>query len=109
LKTGAARGKIAMHTTMILAIVAAVQLAACSTSQARVSASAAAKTSRPNIVFIMSDDHAYQAISAYGSGISKVAPTPNIDRIARNGAIFLNSYVTNSLCGPSRGTMLTGD
>ncbi|WP_225425718.1 sulfatase family protein [Pelagerythrobacter rhizovicinus] len=63
---------------------------------------------RPNIVFIMSDDHAYQAVSAYGSEISRLAPTPNIDRIARNGAIFLNSYVTNSLCGPSRATMLTG-
>ena len=63
---------------------------------------------RPNIVFIMSDDHAYQAVSAYGGEIGKLAPTPNIDRIARNGAIFLNSYVTNSLCGPSRATMLTG-
>ena len=63
---------------------------------------------RPNIVFIMSDDHAYQAISAYGSELSKLAPTPNIDRIARGGATFLNSYVTNSLCGPSRGSMLTG-
>ena len=63
---------------------------------------------RPNIVFIMSDDHAYQAVSAYGGEIGRLAPTPNIDRIAQNGAIFLNSYVTNSLCGPSRATMLTG-
>lgn len=63
---------------------------------------------RPNIVYIMSDDHAYQAISAYGSPLSKLAPTPNIDRIARNGAIFTNSFVGNSLCGPSRATLLTG-
>lgn len=63
---------------------------------------------RPNIVYIMSDDHAYQAISAYGSPVSKLAPTPNIDRIARNGAIFTNSFVGNSLCGPSRATLLTG-
>lgn len=62
----------------------------------------------PNIIFIMSDDHAEQAISAYGSQLSKKAPTPNIDRIAHNGALFENSYVTNSLCGPSRATMLTG-
>lgn len=63
---------------------------------------------QPNIIFIMSDDHAYQAVSAYGGEIGRLAPTPNIDRIARNGAIFTNSYVTNSLCGPSRATMLTG-
>src|SRR3546814_5569149 len=63
---------------------------------------------RPNIVYIMSDDHAYQAISAYGSVLSKLAPTPNIDRIAKNGAIFTNSFVGNSLCGPSRATLLTG-
>src|SRR3546814_20307645 len=56
----------------------------------------------------MSDDHAYQAISAYGSVLSKLAPTPNIDRIAKNGAIFTNSFVGNSLCGPSRATLLTG-
>jgi len=60
---------------------------------------------KPNILFIISDDHAYQAISAYGS---KIAKTPNIDRIANEGAIFQNSFVTNSLCGPSRATLLTG-
>lgn len=56
----------------------------------------------------MSDDHAQAAVSAYGEAIGQLAPTPNIDRIARNGALFENSYVTNSLCGPSRATMLTG-
>jgi arylsulfatase A-like enzyme len=60
---------------------------------------------RPNIVFIMSDDHAYQAISAYGSGLNK---TPNIDRIANEGAIFNRAFVCNSLCAPSRAAMLTG-
>ncbi|MGF1682729.1 sulfatase [Photobacterium makurazakiensis] len=63
---------------------------------------------RPNILFIMSDDHAVQALSAYGHPVSKLAPTPNIDRIAENGAKFQRSYVTNSLCGPSRAAMLTG-
>ena len=82
--------------------------AACSTPAASRPLAPSAAKPPPNIVFIMSDDHAYQAISAYGSKLSKLAPTPNIDRIARNGAVFLNSYVTNSLCGPSRGTMLTG-
>ncbi|MAZ25900.1 MAG: sulfatase [Cytophagaceae bacterium] len=66
------------------------------------------KEKKPNIVFIMSDDHAYQAISAYNHPISKLAPTPNIDRIANNGMRFDRAYVTNSLCGPSRAVILTG-
>lgn len=63
---------------------------------------------RPNIVFIMSDDHAYQAISAYGGSLAALAPTPNIDRIANEGMLFNRCMVTNSLCGPSRATILTG-
>ena len=63
---------------------------------------------RPNIVFIISDDHAYQAISAYGGRLAEVAPTPNIDRIADSGMLFTNCLVTNSICGPSRATILTG-
>jgi len=66
---------------------------------------AGAQSRRPNIIFIISDDHAYQAISAYGS---KLAQTPNIDRIGREGAIFTRAMVTNSICGPSRATLLTG-
>lgn len=63
------------------------------------------RTARPNIVIIISDDHAYQAISAYGS---KLMQTPNIDRIAKEGVIFNKAYVTNSICGPSRAAILTG-
>ncbi|WP_341838636.1 sulfatase-like hydrolase/transferase [Chitinophaga pollutisoli] len=67
---------------------------------------AAAQTSqRPNIIFIFSDDHAFQAVSAYGG---KLAQTQNIDRIARKGAIFRHALVTHSICGPSRATLLTG-
>ena len=61
--------------------------------------------SRPNILFIFSDDHAQHAISAYGS---KVNTTPNIDRLATSGTRFTNSFVTNSICTPSRATLLTG-
>jgi arylsulfatase A-like enzyme len=61
--------------------------------------------SRPNILFIMSDDHAAQAISAYGHGINQ---TPNIDRLASRGARFDHCYVTNSICTPSRAAILTG-
>jgi arylsulfatase A-like enzyme len=60
---------------------------------------------QPNIVFIMSDDHAYQAVSAYGYGLND---TPNIDRIAKEGALFQKGFVTNSICAPSRAVMLTG-
>ena len=61
-----------------------------------------------NIVYIMADDHAYQAVSAYGSQVSKLAPTPNIDRIANEGARMDAVYCTNSICGPSRASILTG-
>lgn len=60
---------------------------------------------RPNIIVIVSDDHAFQAISAYGSSPVK---TPNIDRIAKEGTLFKKAYVTNSICGPSRAVLLTG-
>jgi len=62
---------------------------------------------RPNIVFIFSDDHAYQAISAYGDP-RKLLDTPNIDRIAKEGVHFDRCLVPNSICGPSRATVLTG-
>ena len=64
-----------------------------------------AQVKPPNILVILSDDHAYQAISAYGS---RLMQTPNIDRIAREGALFTNVFVTNSLCSPARATLLTG-
>ena len=60
---------------------------------------------RPNIIFIMSDDHAYQAISAYND---RLLETPNIDRIAKEGMLFSNACVTNSICAPSRAVILTG-
>lgn len=60
---------------------------------------------KPNILFIMSDDHAYQAISAYSQRLTQ---TPNIDRIANEGMLFTNACVTNSICAPSRAVILTG-
>jgi len=63
------------------------------------------ETIQPNILFIMSDDHAYQAISAYGHGLNQ---TPNIDRLAEEGAIFTRACVANSISAPSRATLLTG-
>jgi len=63
---------------------------------------------RPNIVFIMSDDHAVSAVSAYNDWLSQIAPTPNIDRIADNGMLMNKVFNTNSICGPSRASILTG-
>jgi len=63
---------------------------------------------KPNILFIMTDDHALAAISAYQGYLANVAPTPNIDRIANEGMRFNNMFCTNSICGPSRASILTG-
>ena len=63
---------------------------------------------KPNILYIMSDDHAAHGISAYGSRLARVAPTPTIDRLAKEGALFRNAFCTNAICSPSRACVLTG-
>src|SRR5215212_5386391 len=68
-------------------------------------ASAQAVRSRPNILFIMTDDHAAHAIGAYGSRVNR---TPNLDRLAREGARLTSVFATNSICTPSRAAILTG-
>lgn len=64
--------------------------------------------SQPNIIFIMSDDHTTQGIGAYGSRLAKLNPTPTIDRIANEGVLLENAFCTNSICTPSRASILTG-
>ncbi len=91
--------KINFSLSAALGIGAALT-SACSTGPVR--------QERPNIIYIMSDDHAYQAISAYGSILKDLAPTPNIDRIARDGMRFDRCLVTNSISGPCRAVVLTG-
>jgi arylsulfatase A-like enzyme len=68
-------------------------------------AAARAADQRPNVLFIMTDDHAAHAMSCYGSRINQ---TPNLDRLARQGMRFTNCFCTNSICGPSRAVILTG-
>ena len=80
-------------------------LSMCCLLAALLTRSSTLQAAQPNIIFIFSDDHAQHAISAYGS---KVNQTPNLDRLARGGARFTNSFVTNSICTPSRATLLTG-
>lgn len=95
---------------LALCLIMVFAMISCKTKQQVVSAekSTTEQKRRPNIIFIMADDHAAQAISAYGHPISKLAPTPNIDRIASEGAIFDNNFCTNAICGPSRAVILTG-
>jgi arylsulfatase A-like enzyme len=63
---------------------------------------------KPNILFIMSDDHAAQAIGAYESHLARLNPTPILDKLAHEGILFTNCFVTNSICTPSRACILTG-
>ena len=63
---------------------------------------------RPNILFIFTDDHAPHSIGAYDGWLKDVNPTPNIDKLARQGMLFRNSFCTNSICGPSRAVIQTG-
>lgn len=88
--------------TLLSLILVSFFLYSCSDKETPVQES---KSKRPNILFIMSDDHAYQAISAYDN---KLLSTPNIDRLAKEGMKFNNACVTNSICAPSRATILTG-
>jgi arylsulfatase A-like enzyme len=74
-------------------------------ASAEVRAEQATPAKRPNILVIMTDDLAYQAIGAYGSAINK---TPQIDRLAKEGTTFRRCLVGNSICGPSRASILTG-
>src|SRR5271166_5445109 len=66
-----------------------------------------AKKKPPNIIYIMSDDHANAAIGAYNSWLKPVTKTPNLDKLAKQGMLFKNSMVTNSICTPSRAAILT--
>ena len=80
-------------------------MGAASLCVARFARGAEAQAKRPNIIYIMSDDHAAHAISAYGSRINE---TPNIDRLAKEGIRFNKCYAVNSICTPSRATVITG-
>ncbi len=69
---------------------------------------ASAAPQRPNILFIMSDDHTAQAVGAYATVLKPLNPTPNIDSLAREGIVFDNAFCVNSICTPSRACIITG-
>ncbi|MBN2764106.1 MAG: sulfatase, partial [Bacteroidales bacterium] len=88
------------YAILLSVLIFTVGISACSSEEKKTE-----EDRPPNILFIMSDDHAYQAISAYGHNLNE---TPNIDRIAHEGALFTRACVTNSICAPSRAVLLTG-
>ena len=63
---------------------------------------------KPNILFIMSDDHTWQALGCYESRLAYLNPTPTLDKLAAEGMIFHNAFCTNSICTPSRACIMTG-
>ncbi|PTX61742.1 arylsulfatase A-like enzyme [Kordia periserrulae] len=91
-----------MPVKQILCLFAIISLMSCKKQQQKTA------IEKPNIVFIFTDDHATQAITAYNDRFKDISPTPNIDRIAKEGAILRNAFSTNAICGPSRAAILTG-
>lgn len=94
-----------LRLTILATLFASGALASAEQPAPAESSSAAA---RPNIVWIFSDDHAFQAIGAYGGRFENENLTPNIDSLAAEGMVFERAYVGNSICAPSRATLLTG-
>ena len=93
----------------VIIVVTAILLNACGNpGDRRATNGSGTNLELPNILFIMSDDHTSQAISAYGGMLGSVCPTPNIDRLAKEGMLFSNCFVTNSICSPSRAAIMTG-
>ena len=89
-------------TLSSLAIVPLVFFGSCSSTQKE------QDNKKLNIIHIMTDDHSYQTISAYGHPLSKLAPTPNLDKLANKGMLFQQAFVENSLSTPSRACLMTG-
>lgn len=92
------------HVKKLCALALPIALYSCNSK----SPNQANENEHPNIIYIMCDDHSYQTISAYGSQLSKLAPTPNIDRLADEGILFQKAFVENSLSTPSRACLMTG-
>ena len=93
-----------IYTNIAFLLLLVVVLAGCNSKTTEKSK----KQVRPNIIYIMSDDHASQAITAYGGIYDSLAQTPNIDRLAKEGMLMHNVFCTNAICGPSRAAIITG-
>ncbi len=89
-------------------LTAATLVAATALATTDVHAAETKTVDKPNILFIMSDDHCAQAVGAYGGRLAKLNTTPVIDTLAKQGILFENCFVTNSICTPSRACIITG-
>lgn len=101
-----------MNKSILMALLLITQLTGCIThSTVKGTEQSTAPTiakKKYNILYIMTDDHAAQAIGTYGGRLSRLNPTPNLDKLANEGMVFDNAFVTNSICSPSRATIITG-
>ena len=99
--------KIQLLTKLGTALAIVSVLTACGTSQENALVTAK-QNKKLNILYIMSDDHTRQGVGAYGGLLSSLDPTPTIDALAGEGTRFDNVFVTNSICTPSRASIITG-
>src|SRR6201992_26314 len=106
-KTSSKNGSYLTVWQKFVTLIAIIASIFCGFTQAQIAQKKKQSSSRPNIVFIMSDDHSYDAIRAYNGPLAKIAPTPNIDKIAKGGIIYKKAFVENSLCTPSRACLMT--
>ncbi|WP_440876044.1 sulfatase family protein [Thalassotalea sp. PLHSN55] len=96
------------YTYLSLVALLSAPLVSCSVVETKTEPTRSAATKQYNILYIMSDDHAAQAIGTYQGRLAKLNPTPNLDKLGNEGMVFDNVFVTNSICSPSRATILTG-
>ncbi|TMM29072.1 sulfatase [Polaribacter aestuariivivens] len=101
--------KIKFPSLFSLAFIALVTISSCKNENKVAEVNTKETAKRPNIIYIMADDLTTQAISAYGGIYKDIAPTPNIDRLAKEGMLFEDVLCTNAICGPSRAAILTGN
>ena len=104
-KAESRKRNVTQHTRWGRAVAVVLAILVAAANPSLLTAAEGPAKSRPNILYIMSDDHAAHAISAYGSRVNQ---TPNIDRLAHEGMRFTRCFATNSICTPSRATILTG-
>jgi len=95
-----------LNTTLVICLT--ILLSACGSRTDNTTSKSNIIQSKMNVLYIMTDDHAAHAVGTYGGRLSKLNPTPNIDEFAKQGMTFTNVFVTNSICVPSRATILTG-